>query len=109
MVLLDVAQPSWLLERSTRLLVFLATRAFQTCQILFVVLLMNGQDPKLSHDLLSSGENVVASDDGKAKDAPRLLHIERLCFYLTDTSRKDSAASVSCTTDLIDSDRTIGD
>ncbi|KAJ6587023.1 hypothetical protein DFH09DRAFT_1142331 [Mycena vulgaris] len=74
MILLDSSQPSWLLLRTTRLLVFLATH------------------PKLSRDLLSSPEEVPPLDRGKVKDAPRLLHIERLCSYLIDASRKNSEA-----------------
>ncbi|KAJ7703096.1 hypothetical protein B0H17DRAFT_86726 [Mycena rosella] len=73
MMLLDDSQPPWLLVRSTRLLVFLATY------------------PKLSRELLSDS-GPVPSEEGKTKEAPRLLHIERLCSYLIDTSRKDSEA-----------------
>ncbi|KAJ7770127.1 hypothetical protein DFH07DRAFT_266343 [Mycena maculata] len=73
MILLDTSQPSRLLSRSTRLLVFLATHA------------------ELSRNLLSSPESAPTSE-GKAKDAPKLPHIERLCSYLIDSSRKDSEA-----------------
>ncbi|KAJ6625537.1 hypothetical protein B0H10DRAFT_616824 [Mycena sp. CBHHK59/15] len=71
MILLDASQPSCLLDRSTRLLVFLATHS------------------KLSRDLLSGSELSPSLPEAKAKELPRLPHIERLCSYLIDTSRKD--------------------
>ncbi|KAJ7251529.1 hypothetical protein B0H12DRAFT_1234163 [Mycena haematopus] len=71
MILLDTLQPSWLIGRGVRLLVFLATQ------------------PILSRELLSSSERPQLSDEVKAKDSPRLPHIERLCSYLIDESRKD--------------------
>ncbi|KAJ6594001.1 hypothetical protein B0H19DRAFT_45348 [Mycena capillaripes] len=74
MILLDTSQPSWLVGRSVQLLVFLATH------------------PKLSRDLLSSSERPSLSDEVKAKDNIRLPHIERLCSYLIDASRKDAEA-----------------
>ncbi|KAJ7901938.1 hypothetical protein B0H14DRAFT_1261278 [Mycena olivaceomarginata] len=72
MILLDTLQPSWIVQRGIRLLVFLATH------------------PKLCRDLLSNSERPQLSDDVKAKDITRLPHIERLCSYLIDVSRKDS-------------------
>jgi len=74
MILLDTSQPSCLVRRGVRLLVFLATH------------------PKLSRDLLSSSEKTQLSDEVKVKDSTRLPHIERLCSYLIDASQKDSEA-----------------
>ncbi|KAF8210378.1 hypothetical protein K438DRAFT_153730 [Mycena galopus ATCC 62051] len=71
MILLDTLQPAWLVGRGVRLLVFLATQ------------------PKLSR-LLASSERPQLSNEVKAKDSTRLPHIERLCSYLIDESRKDS-------------------
>ncbi|KAJ6499201.1 hypothetical protein C8R45DRAFT_1093446 [Mycena sanguinolenta] len=71
MILLDTLQPSWLIGRGVRLLVCLATQ------------------PKLCRDLLSSSERPALSDEVKAKDITRLPHIDRLCSYLIDDSRKD--------------------
>ncbi|KAJ7287429.1 hypothetical protein C8J57DRAFT_1460761 [Mycena rebaudengoi] len=59
LILLDTAQPSWLLARTTRLLVFLATY------------------PGLSRDLLSRAEDASAAKEEKAKESARLPHIER--------------------------------
>ncbi|KAF7376232.1 hypothetical protein MSAN_00038400 [Mycena sanguinolenta] len=72
MILLDTLQPAWLIGRGVRLLVFLATH------------------PKLCRDLLSNSERPQLSDEVKAKDITRLPHIERLCSYLIEDSRKDS-------------------
>ncbi|KAJ7178430.1 hypothetical protein C8R43DRAFT_1117814 [Mycena crocata] len=74
MTLLDPSQ-SWLLARSTRLLVFLATH------------------PQLSRDLLSGSEQAAHTDGGKANDGPRHPYIERLCSCLTDKSQNDAEAA----------------
>ncbi|KAJ7076398.1 hypothetical protein B0H15DRAFT_805678 [Mycena belliarum] len=75
MILLDNLQPSWLLH----------------CHSLSFVL--TTEDPELSRDLLTISEHAVSSEHGVAKEAPRLLHIERLCSYLIDTDRKELEAS----------------
>ncbi|KAJ7680427.1 hypothetical protein DFH06DRAFT_1315198 [Mycena polygramma] len=74
MILLDVSQPGWLVGRTVRLLVFLATH------------------PKLSRELLSNAETRPLSAESKARDNTRLPHIERLCSYLIDASRQDAEA-----------------
>ncbi|KAJ7647233.1 hypothetical protein FB45DRAFT_733467 [Roridomyces roridus] len=73
LILLDTAQPSWLLERTTRLLAFLAAH------------------PTLCPQLLSSPENAPPSE-GKTRDGTsKLPLIERLCSFLTDRSRNGSS------------------
>lgn len=95
MILLDTLQPSWIVQRGIRLLVFLATRAcVQVCKTLLALKL---SDPKLCRDLLSNSERPQLSDDVKAKDITRLPHIERLCSYLIDVSRKDSEVGFTLT------------
>ncbi|KAJ7217952.1 hypothetical protein GGX14DRAFT_598835 [Mycena pura] len=81
MTLLDGSQPPSLFWRATRLLVHVATS------------LLTKEDPKLSHDLLSSSETIHTLDRDKTKDITRLPHIERLCSYLIDASRKGSEAA----------------
>ncbi|KAK7005601.1 hypothetical protein R3P38DRAFT_2556549 [Favolaschia claudopus] len=76
MVLLDNAQPPGLLERSIRLLAFLASHS------------------RLCRPLLSNAETPNLSDEAKAKAAAKHPLVERLCSFLTDVSRQDPEVSM---------------
>jgi hypothetical protein len=84
-ILLDPLQPTWLISRAARLLVFLAT-----CQLwssLPLPCLIVSTDPSLFR-YLSSPTDQDSDAELACTDTSKLPHIERLCFHLTDNERQ---------------------
>ncbi|EIN12048.1 hypothetical protein PUNSTDRAFT_142206 [Punctularia strigosozonata HHB-11173 SS5] len=83
-LLLDDRHPDWVLRHNTQLLVNLASR------------------PRLFRYLLSF-PGADAGDAGTPTDFSQLPHIERMCAYLTDSSRRGDmmAATRSCVLEFL--------